>query len=144
VGREIREQLHTLAQVLDRHLEVVVRRVARGKRVARPAEALDHRVDRAGRPRRRALEQHVLDVVSRAELAGGLVASAHAHPELERDDVACAMLLDDQDNAVREHLADRFARVTERDPPTEAHPARHSSARAAAARAGRRRINSRR
>jgi hypothetical protein len=58
------------------------------------------------------------DVVGQAELAGGLVASAHAHPELERDDVHRAMPLGDQDDAVREHLTDWFR---ERDGARSAH-----------------------
>ena len=108
VGREVGQQLDAGAQMLDGHHEVVVRRIVRRVGIARSAEALDHRVDRARWAGRRPLEQHVLDVVGQAELVGGLVAAAHPHPELERDDVARAMLLDDQDDAVGQYRASRL------------------------------------
>src|SRR5438034_511011 len=61
----------------------------------------------AGWPRRRALEEHVLEVVRQPELGRRLVAPAHAQPELHRHDVARAVLLADDDDAVRQHLPRR-------------------------------------
>src|SRR5438046_966571 len=81
------------AQRARGHHDVVVRVVVRRERVARAAEALDQRVDGAGRPRRRALEQHVLEVVGETELALVLITAADAYPELRRDDFSRAVLL---------------------------------------------------
>ena len=59
--------------------------LARGRRVQLAAQRVEDLGDLAGRVRRRALEQQVLDEVRDPGLRVGLVARAGADPEAERD-----------------------------------------------------------
>ena len=78
--------------------------VPRRARVDATAHALHFPIDEARRPGRGALEEHVLEIVGQPQLARALVPGPRLHPELQRDDVAGAMLLDDHGNAVGEDV----------------------------------------
>ncbi len=121
VDSDVGEQLHAGPHVLGRQDHVEVGVVVRGESIARSAQTFDERVDRARGPRRRALEEHVLEVVRESELVGRLVAPAHAHPELERHHVAGAVLLSDQHDAVGQHHARGPARARRRAAGAAAH-----------------------
>ena len=84
--------------------------VERGAGVNPSADALDVPVDEASRAGGRSLEEHVLEVVRQAQLGGGLVAAAGAYPQLNRDDLAGAELLNDHPDAVRQNVAHRSLR----------------------------------
>ena len=100
VGEGLQRHLRGLAG--DHDVEVGV--VERGCRVGATTDALDGPIDAAGSPLVRALEQHVLLEVRVAELIRPLVAHAHAHVEIDGDDVGGAMVLDDQPETVGQHL----------------------------------------
>jgi hypothetical protein len=105
VDGDVGQQLQASAEVLGRQHDVVVGVVVRGEGVALPAQPLDETVDRAGWSGRRALEEHVLEVVGEPELVRGLVAAARPQPELERHHLAGAVLVDDHHDAAGQNLA---------------------------------------
>src|SRR5262249_47862605 len=57
-----------------------------------------------GGPGGRTLEQHVLEVMGEAELAGAFIARTALDPKLQSDHIACTMLFDDDGDAVGEHI----------------------------------------
>ena len=107
VDGDVGEQRGGGAQAREGDDEVVMREVVRRERVAVAAEAFDLGVDRPRWPRRRSLEEHVLEIVREPQLGGRLVASAHAQPELHGDDVTGAVLLADDDDAVGQDVPRR-------------------------------------
>ena len=81
--------------------------VVEGRGGIRAAAHPFHRaVDVTRPPLVRALEEHVLLEVREAELIRLLVAHADAHVEVHGHDVGGAVILDDEPEPVREHLAD--------------------------------------
>ena len=84
--------------------------VPRGAGVHPAADALDVALHEPARAGRGTAKQHVLEVVREPELGGALVARAGAHPQLQRDDVAAPMLLDDDRNAVGKDVTRRAGR----------------------------------
>ena len=104
VHADVHEHLdarHDLARRQDRVIEGVV---PRRPGVDTSADSLDLALDEPCRARRRTLEEHVLEIVGQPQLARALVPRARLHPELQRDDVAGAMLLDDHRDAVGEDV----------------------------------------
>jgi len=104
VHADVHEHLdarHELARRQDRVIEGVV---PRRPGVDTSADSLDLPLDESRRPCGRALEEHVLEIVGQPQLARALVPGPRLHPELQRDDVAGAMLLDDHGNAVGEDV----------------------------------------
>src|SRR5262249_24938732 len=85
-----------------------------GGGVGRAAATRDSAVDIAGPPLVGALEQHVLLEVRVAELVRTLVADAHADVHVDGDDVRCAVILNDQPQAVGQHLANRRRQLAAR------------------------------
>jgi hypothetical protein len=52
-----------------------------------------------------ALEEHVFGKVREALLSRRLVPATHAYPELEGNDLALRVLLDDQSESIRQHFS---------------------------------------
>src|SRR5262249_54779255 len=65
-----------------------------------PADTLDVPLDEALRAQGGALEEHVLQIVSQAELRGRLIATSRANPELDGDDFTRGVLLNEDADAV--------------------------------------------
>ena len=71
-------------QVLVEHLDVVARVLLGGERVELAADRVDRLRDHLRRPRRRALEEHVLDEVRDAAFGVGLVPRSARQPHADR------------------------------------------------------------
>jgi hypothetical protein len=78
--------------------------VERGAGVDPPSYSFDVTIDETPRASGRSLEEHVLQVVSEAELGGRLVAAAGPHPQLDRDDLTRRVLLNEDADAVVEDV----------------------------------------
>ena len=87
-----------------RQHHVVVRVVERRAGIHASTGALDLPVDQAPGPRRCSLEEHVLEIVSEAELVGGLVTPSRFDPQLHGHDIARSVLFDDDADAVGQHV----------------------------------------
>ncbi len=98
VGQHVQRRV----EPLGRQHDVEVRPVLRGRRVHLAPEPGDRLVDHAGSPRRRPLEEEVLDEVRQARLVRALVAGPRPHPELHGGDVRRVVRMEHDGEAVRQ------------------------------------------
>ena len=82
---DVGEDVEGERQVLVEHLDVVARVFLRGEGVELAADRVDGLRDVLGRPRRGALEEHVLDEVGDAAALGCFVARAARQPDADAD-----------------------------------------------------------
>ena len=159
--RHVGQRLDGRLERLRGHDDVEVGVVEGGGGIGAAAHPFHRAIDVPRAPLVRALEQHVLLEVREAELIRLLVAHADAHVEVHGHDVGGPVVLDDQPEPVREHLADGRLQLARgrsrrgrrrrarRPPPVAARPGRRARRRWARSRtrtpaAPRRRARSRR
>ena len=103
---DVGEDVDGERQVLVEHLDVVAGVLLRGERVELAADRVDRLRDVLGRPRRRALEQHVLDEVGDAAALGGFVARSARQPDADADRTDLRHPLGENAKAVIENVSD--------------------------------------
>src|SRR3989442_355758 len=106
VDADVGEHLDGRNRTRHRQYRMIERVVERGSSVHPSADTFDIPVHEAPGARGCALEEHVLEVVGKAELQRGLVAASGTYPQLYCDDLAGAKLLNDDADAVRQNVAD--------------------------------------
>ena len=93
-------------QVLVEHLDVVAGVFLGGEGVELAADRVDRLGDVFGRPRRRALEEHVLDEMGDAAALGRFVARAARQPDADADRADLRHPLGENTKAVIENVSD--------------------------------------
>ena len=106
IQHDVRQDVHRQRQVLVQHLDVVAGVFLGRERIELPANGVDRLRDVLGGPRRRSLEQHVLDEVRDAAALGRLVARPTGQPHADADGADLGHLLGEKTEAVVEYVSD--------------------------------------
>ena len=106
VQDDVGEDVEGQRQVLVEHLDVVAGVFLGGERVELPADRVDRLGDVFGRPRARALEEHVLDEVRDAAALRGFVARPARQPDADADRSNLRHPLGQNAKTVIEHVSD--------------------------------------
>src|SRR5262245_2292874 len=114
VHRDVGEHLEPGDNAAGRKRDVVIGVVPRRPRVHTATDSLDVALHETSGTRRRTAEEHVLEIVRKAELGGCLIARAGTDPQLQRDDVTASMFLNDYRDTVGENMTGRARRCGSR------------------------------
>ena len=106
VQHDVGQDVHRQRQMLVEHLDVVAGVFLRGERVELAADRIDRLRDVLGRPRRRALEQHVLDKMGDAAALGRFMPRPARQPDADADRAHLRHLLGEKTEAVIENVSD--------------------------------------
>ena len=106
IQHDVRQHVHRQRQVFVEHLDVVAGVFLRGERIELPADRINRLRDVLGGPRRRPLEQHMLDEVGDAAALGRFVPRAARQPDTDADRPDFGHLLGEKTEPVIENVSD--------------------------------------